>query len=399
MAEILTYSSHWKDLGSVLAYIHAGFAFNTNVIITELDDCICKKITIAKLYDIKNKASIEFDDQLLKKLIRENTNCSIVILSNQLNHSKLTIDSIKIKLEAFVERTKIQVLAFFALKQNSFCKPHTGLWRLLTAYYKRKSLSISKVTIVSNYGGTIVVKERKETISESVEYSDCDRAFANNISCDFMTVSEYTECVESRLLPKTKQVVKFLYNHSIIQPEIRELYANELDKKTNINIFKELGTMSVANYLIIILGPPRSGKTTLTNEIISKWRNSSYGDYNAVEVLYGSGAKRLINSYKKTIANRISVVLDGCDLASINTYIKIAESHSAGVLAVIIDCGIEMAKVLNHVYVEESTNENDTVVKLQDYCIYRSKFTAPSCKYVMYYPKIDRRNTVMKFRY
>jgi Cdc6-like AAA superfamily ATPase len=247
----------------------------------------------------------------------------------------------------------------------------------------------------------VVIKETKTTVKEIVGYDDYDRAFANNISCEFMTVTEYTnDCVESRLLPKGKQhVVKFSYNHSIIQPEVRELYADELDKKTNVNIFKELGTMPAANYLIIILGPPRSGKTTLTNELISKWRNSSYGDYNAVEVLYGSSAKRLINNYKKIIANRISVVLDGCDLSSINTYIKIAESHSAGVLAVIIDCGIEMAKVLNHVYVEESTNENATVIKLQDYCIYRSKFTAPNCKYIMYYPKIDRRDTVMKFRY
>lgn len=404
MSEIeRTYSNNWKDLGTVLAYIHDSFSFLSNVIIVDLDDCICKKVTIAKLYNAKNKHTIEFNNTLIKKLTRRSTDVSVIIMSNQTNTNKLTIDSVKLKIELLVEKTKMPILAFFALKPNSFCKPHTGMWRLLNAYYKSKSLSVRNVTVVSNAGGMFVTKETKTTVTETVGYDDYDRAFAHNIKCAFMTVSEYTDDhIESRLLPKTKIITKYEYNHNIISPDIRELYANELDKKENINIFKELGMMSAVNYLIVIQGPPRCGKTTLSNEIVTKWRNSKYGDYNAVEILYGSNAVRSINLYKKIISDRISVVLDGCDLEARDKYVSLAHANRASILFITIDIGLEMAKVLNHVYVEESKDEKIMLVKLQDFCIYRSKFKPPKesdGKHIIYYPKIDRRDTVMKFRY
>ena len=398
------YSNNWKDLGTVLAYIHESFAFLSNVIIVDLDDCICKKISINKLYDTKNKTTIKFDDTLIKKLARQSTDNSIIIMSNQTNTNKLTIDSVKLKIEMFVEKTKIPVLAFFALKLNSFYKPHTGMWRLLLAYYKRKSLSVRHAIVVSNAGGMIISKETKTTIKETVGYDDYDRAFAYNIGCDFIATCDYVDDqIESRLLPKANKVTtKYEYNHNIIPPEIRELYANELDKKENINVFKELGNINKQNYLIIIQGPPRCGKTTLSNEIVRKWRNSKYGDFNAIEILHGSSKLNSINAYKKMISDRISIILDGCDLQAMDKYIKLANVYNAGVLIITIDIGLEMAKVLNHVYVEESKDENNMLVKLQDFCIYRSKFKPPKDsdgKHVIYYPKIDRRDTVMKFRY
>jgi hypothetical protein len=404
MSEVETvYSRNWKDLGSILAYVHESFAFLSNVIIVDLDDCICKKITINKLYDVKNKATIEFDEILAKKLIKQSTDASIVIMSNQNYPSKLTIDSIKLKVEKFIEHTKIPILGFFALKLNSFSKPHTGMYRLLLAYYKSKSLSVRNVIIISNAGGMIITKETKKSIVEHVGYPDYDRAFASNIKCTFYTVDEYINVqVESRFLPNTNVVVRYEFNHSIIPPEVREIYANELDKKENTNIFKELGHINKPNYLIIIKGPPRSGKTTLANEIISKWRNSDYGKFNAIDMINNPSLTRNLNFYKKMISDRISIMIESSDELVNSKYIRLAKKHNAGVLIIIIDIGIEMAKVLNHVYVEESRDENVILHKLQEFNIYRSKYTLPKesdGKYIIYYPKIDRRDTVMKFRY
>jgi hypothetical protein len=417
MQKILaTYSDNWKKLGTVLTYKSNNFNYLSSVIITELDDCIIPYITPNKLYDKYNKYEIDIHEDLIKELKKATHEKSIIIISNQNNSSKLVIDIIKRKVDAFLQKTGLQVLVLCALNNNKFAKPHTGMWRLLKMYYKMYGhVNIKNATVVSDEGGLITEKVRKNgDILSKIKCTDVDRAFAHNISAHYQTIDEFL------LLTKHRA---FKWSSDIIDPDIRELYCKEitnymfnkndgkLDEKSLYNtfIFKQLaGFKNADTYVIILLGPPRSGKTTVANKIISKWRNSTFGESHSIErlALDTYSKSRRFTLYKKYLLDRISVIIDGdCHLSEIqDEYVSYAKELSAPILFVDVNPGIEMAKVLNHVCVEESTNDKVILYKSNIFDIYKSIYRPPKVdnyrtKYIWYCPVIEYKDTIMKYRY
>jgi adenylate kinase family enzyme len=411
MCEI-AYSPNWKDLGTVLAYLPNGFTFYNSVIIIELDDCFTGKITINRLYDTRNATELTFDERFIKKIKADSSaDNAIVLLSNQNSTNKLTIDSAKLKFEKLQAFVRIPILAFFALKNNSFSKPHTGLYRLLSAYYWQKGnqAKIQNVTVVSNQGGTVVTKTKDSESYDFVTCSDRDRAFAHNIDKDFKTVDEYLEekYSDSRLLAREKTLIRYEFSKNIIPPETRQKLVAELNKSEDFDLFKHIESLrGKDSYVIFVLGPPKCGKTTLVRKIISQWRKSEMGYFNAIVCLDGSKDKTatMLKVFKKTISDRISIIIDGgCGEYTVrNRFIK-ACSQNIGILYIAIGIGIEMAKVLNHVAIEESKDESLVLNKDSDFYIYRSKYVEPiansNSRYIIYRPKIEPRDTIMKYRY
>lgn len=398
-----TYSEHWKNLGTILAYQDPNFQFSSNIIITELDDCLIKPLSQNKIYNTLNHFEFEvYEPDLIKKLQKESKDKSIVIISNQINSNKLNIDIIKRKLETINNILKIPLCAFFALRPNCFMKPHTGLWKLLNAYYKTYGQShIHKAIVVSNEGGMIVERQQRKTkeVIKSIGFSDVDRAFANNINMPFLNIDEYLDDCDT---------LDFKWDTKIIPPKTREIYVQVINKRENVNIFQELGKFGQCDvYVIMVNGAPRSGKTRFANVIVNKWRSHEFGKNNAIEILsqnYYTEARR----YKKfiqLIEDRISVVIDGnCfndDLRS--KYIHFVKNKKIPILFVDINCGFEMSKLFNHVHVEESNDPNVNLYKFRDYNIYRALYKKPSdsqwFKYVLYIPRIEQKDSVMKFRY
>ena len=66
------YSDNWKNLDSLLVYQLPNFQFKSHVIIVELDDCLIRKTTSAKLYDPLNRHEFSlFENDFIKRLIKE----------------------------------------------------------------------------------------------------------------------------------------------------------------------------------------------------------------------------------------------------------------------------------------------------------------------------------------
>jgi DNA 3'-phosphatase len=406
------YSNNWKDLDTLLVYHPQSFQFQSHIIILELDDCIIKNIKSTALYDTRNKKDIEFNEDMIRKILRDSTDKGIVILSNQTHGNKLIVDMVKRKLEAVIELTKLPIIAFFALKTNCFCKPHTGMWQLLNGYYRQfGSTFIKNAIIVSNEGGIINTKEKKNgDIVSKVTHSDIDRAFAWNIGCEYYTIDEYLDSGNrDRLGQNQSKLIKFQWNTNIISPEIRKIYVEEINKMPRINIFKELSTLGNSDsYVIFIFGAPRCGKTTLAKEIINKWRGSKFGEKNEIKRLgpdkFTKG--KLFGLYKKYVNDRISVILDGIEMINEyrNKFISFINGKNISILYIEINIGLEMAKLFNHVCVEESKNDKITIRKMQDFYIYKSRYknrkiATANSKSIVYFPVIDERKTVMEYRY
>ena len=403
------YSANWKNLGTLLVYNDKQFQFKSSVVIVELDNCLFDHITPNKLYDTRNKHNVNFNEEFIKHLSRDSIDKSLVILSNQINQNKLNIDMIKRKVEALIDKTKLPILAFFALTPNRFSKPHTGMWKLLSAYYKlHASANIQNAIVVSNEGGLIVETEKRTGIETKVAFKDTDRAFAHNICADYLTIDEYMDNTYGN--PNFGKKIKFLWDQNIISPDIRNEYYNEISKITNVNIFRELGNFKNKDgYVIIIMGAPRCGKTQLSKTIIKKWRSSDFGKHNEIKRLgldmYTKG--RLFSIFCKLINDRISIVLDGCcDTESQRKeFLNHVKDKNIAVLFIEVNVGFEMARVFNHVCVEESKDEDTVLYKDRLYYIYKSMYRRPrkeefeNSSYIIYYPRIDSRDTVMKYRY
>jgi DNA 3'-phosphatase len=395
------YGDNWKNLGTILAYQNRNFQFKSSVIICELDNCLVAPLSQAKIYNTMNDHSFTiYEEDLITKLQEASMEQSIVVLSNQTNSNKLNIDMIKRKVEMIANVLKIPIIGLFALRANCFMKPHTGMWKLLTAYYKKYgSACIQRAMLVSNEGGLILEKTvRKQVIRDAI-FSDVDRAFANNIGITYCSIDEYLDgCTP----------LDYKWSSRVVPPETRELYIDQINKRTNENIFQKLAEFKNCDtYLIMVMGAPRTGKTKLTKSIIKKWRGSGFGEMNAVERL-GTDEytnKSRFKKFTRLIDNRISVVIDGdCHSNDLRRpFIKHLAGKNIPILAIDVNCGLQMAKVFNHAHVEESNASNVYVYKNRMYDIYKSLYVRPvetnTLKYLLHTPRIEETDTIMKFRY
>lgn len=405
------YSINWKDFNNILFYKPKFYEYHNSVILLELDDCLIDNMRNNWLYDTMNKKNIKINENLIKCL-NKLSNYSIVVLSNQLDNSKLNLDIIKRKFEQVLDHIKFPILGLFALKPNCYSKPHTRLFKILEGYFKQYgSINIQKKIVVSNEGGIIVEKARKNgDVQSNIPYSDVDRAFAWNINADYNTVEEFITnySIHNRLEIIDKKSIKFQWDSNIIDPDTRIMYDVELSKQEQINIFKELGGLgSVDVYVIIICGPPRCGKTTLARQLIAKWRASEFGKKNEIKRLGPDKftKSKLFTMFKKYTADRISVILDGCCETDRlrEPFLSFLKERSVGLLLVEICVGgIELAKLFNHVCVEESKDPDVLLYKNRDFYIYKSQYKKPRLpfgKHVTYYPRIEKRDSVMLYRY
>ena len=182
----------------------------------------------------------------------------------------------------------------------------------------------------------------------------------------------------------------------------------ELKPSTIEDVINEINKfINKQAYVIMITGPPRTGKTSLAYNIIKYWRNSSIGKNNQIFRLGldKNGQKNRLNKYKKYIKNKVSIVLDdGCHTQKLRlSYLKTAFENNTAVLFIEVNCGLQMAKVFNHVHVEESNRDDVYLHKLEDYYAYRSQYEEPAINNnlhtMIYTPIIDERPAVIKLRY
>ena len=394
----------WQCLDTLWIFYTRDFQFSPDIIITELEDCLINYISKANLYNTMNVRNINIYDKdyidALNKDMRNSTQKSLVVISNQISTARINVDIIKKKTEAFYRLTKIPVLCFFPVRPNFFMKPHTGTWALLKSYYRKYGgTTIQKAVVVSNEGGLI---DEKQSIKHEMNYaitSDIDRAFAANIDIPFMTIDEYLGFKKESL---------YKWDTKIISPEIRQLYKDASKNIDNPNILDVIKNMKKEeSYLIIMMGPPRCGKTTLAKSIISQWNKDKWGDSRAIVRISKDtgGPRRRFKKFQDYIKDRFSVIIDGeyFNDQYRRDLLKFAKEHYVPTLVIDVNVGINMAKVFNHSYVNDSRREDVYLYRLDEYRIYNSLMNRPResewVKYIKYTPEIQDKPSVMEYRY
>ncbi len=383
-----SYSTHWKHIDDLILYIPNDFQYKSEIIITEIDDCLMEYITIN---NIGRKSVKIYNQDYINFLRGANANSSIVVISNQINNVRYNVYAIKQKTEELLNIIRLPILFIYATKPNFFMKPHTGGWKFLRQFYASRSYNIHRVTVISDAGG---LKEESDGVIKILT-SDIDRAFANNINARYLTIHEALG----------GEVQQFEWDKSIIEPSVRALYIERLSSIQNPNIIEMLSSFGTARaYAIMIVGPPRSGKTRLAKQIISEWQKSSFGNNNHVEIITGNPNKTKGKQFANYIENRISVILDGgCHTQLARSYyMKAMVKYNIPLIFIEVECGLHMARVFNHSHVESSNDPKVMLYPGVDYKIYTANKNAPNYprkKHICYAPRIDCIPSITSFRY
>jgi hypothetical protein len=398
------YDDNWKELDTLLLYQSSDFKFNSNIVIVELDNTLIKNISKKKLYENQfetdNKSIELYLDNTMRKF--KSNDLSVIILSNQISTSDNNYDIIKLKIKKFIEKTHIPILSIFALRPNCFMKPHTKMWSLVKQYYKIKNKFISNGMVISNNGGIFIEKYHKktDTITGKFISDDIDRAFAHNIGLQFISIENFLE------ITNNKSILK--WRSSIIPPELRIDLIEGLRSYRNKDVFIELNKIKKSDsYLIIVFGAPCSGKTTLSREIVKKWRSSKINDTNAIKFYSNNkySISKINNLTENSLNNRFSVLVDG-EYPNNNyrkSLIEAAKNNNSSIIYIEVNPDFEISKLLNHVRVETSNDTKIELIPLSKFYEYRGKYIKPvldeKSTYMLYRPNLIPTNILTKFRY
>lgn len=224
---------------------------------------------LQKSYKNKNSLAFDFDDTLVKKntcnplpnvietlktLIENKYN--IIVFSNQkgIEKKKTSHEKVQEKMENFSKLLDNSITFFYATSDDEYRKPCIGMFELF------KSLTKSKIEY---YCGDAAGRPKDFSIS--------DLYFANNIGVQFKLPEEiFNKVGDVRLIATTqkKSLTNSLYSNDVWENGFLKNKRKIVCLSENIDLDDVLEQNQ--KYLILLVGPQGSGKTTIRNNIVKK---------------------------------------------------------------------------------------------------------------------------------
>ena len=262
------------------------------------------------------------------------------------------------------DKNKNYYFAIYAAKNyDLYRKPNLGMWKQmkldLNEEFNLPKVEISKKSFfVGDAAGRIESSAITKILHPTAkgDHSDTDRKFALNIGIKFIVPEEFYTGTE----------IDSKYILSGFNPE-------KFIKKIPVSKFK---FKPRSKELIILIGPPGSGKTEFVRKYIL--------DYGYVHINQDvcKTKDRCLSEATEAIKSGQSVIIDNTnpDIASRKPYIDVALKNSyKHIRCIILDTSIELAKHLNntrHVYSGGLIPKINNIV----YHIYKKKYSEPSTK-------------------
>ena len=246
----------WKTIDTLTYFIPPNFNYSKSVAVFSLFNTLLRPSHMGlKYWSINVKERLQ---ELYKK------NASIIVI-----HTFDTdeLDMVKGICDKMLKDLNIPVMFFFATKRNKYSKPFTNIWILIELFYKKANKTINKQMsiYVGNSAGRIKnVKSSYRMYEKCIDKSCVDRAFAHNIGLVFIT--------PEMLFHNDKSGIMWRYSDQVITQKDRKYLAGKSYHQPIIS--DELKKLPESKkYIIMITGPPCSGKTTLALKIKRKWES------------------------------------------------------------------------------------------------------------------------------
>jgi hypothetical protein len=427
----------WQNKNTVLIYISEGFQYKPSVAGCGLLHTIIKETDSE--WNILDPAFIE------KFRTIHDSGGSIVFFSNQNIHS----NTIKARFSRFMQKfllpsgDPMPVMALFATKRNCFMKPFTNLWKVMGFMYQMKNKAIpdtSTSIYIGKFDGGIYVKNwqavatKRFTKKTYTTRADSDRAFAHNVGVQFVSRAQFFY---------GKPEPKWQWCFLLMSLEDRMKYIKQHKECEEPNLPAMIGDKK---YLVIVIGRPSSGRSTLIKRIIADSgagenltqnltprsqpganpeRNHStageIGEFRdpepnltphspkptVIHVSKNVYPKKLIKTIKEAIWKGTTIIkLDFPDYAHRNSLIKIAREYDTPTLLVNLTTDKKLCEILNRVKIQTAT---DFSLELHDHLAYadwQKKYEAPEYDSVsdpdvtvVEYPMVVRFRKEFRYQY
>ncbi len=391
------------------------FQWHSSVLAFEFDGVLIQS---------KAQSKVIADFELLHPLdsLKEYTSgVSIVVLSNQKNvgTGKISKALMQARFDKFIEAASalgIPCIGLFSTKTNCFCKPHTGLWRLLTSMYIRKGRDPpdpKSSVYVGNNAGRIATYSTSIWGANPKDISYIDRAFASNIGIKFWTpdaffnITEYDLKLNPRDFPvkvlkkkeeKTKpveldpnRVIKKNKSVTTKKKPTRQweypadvMKRDELDELVSMHKASASSMKSISDaikkfestmIMVLLIGPPGSGKSTIAEYV----KNLLSSDYKSCFIVSGlkSTCKKAIKEY---LRNEVNFIVDNCNQSAAmrKEYIDLVKNEGYAVLMIDIKISDRLARHLSFYSTEVSSDFSHCDVPNATFAAFNKKYDPAS---------------------
>lgn len=242
----------WGDNHKLLIYYNKESKDREKIAGFDLDGTLIIPKSGKKFGQDGNDWKLIYDDDTIKtkmtKLSKEGY--KIVIFTNQLGVEKkhFSLETLKAKLENIIDRLALPIDIYISLTYDQYRKPNRGMWESLMETYKNKMITVSKEK--SFYVGDAAGRPKNWKKGASKDHSSCDRKFALNIGIKFYTPEEFF--LNEKTYPLSDCNLGFDPSTVLSLPS------------SNILPIKN------CQELVLLVGYPASGKSTLANNIFKK---------------------------------------------------------------------------------------------------------------------------------
>lgn len=279
----------------------------------------------------------------------------------------------------------IPIIGLISLKNNNCKKPHTGLWSILTMYYKHykyPEININECIYIGNEAGRHRTTKTSQYGKMPKDKSYSDRAFAYNIGIKFYDSDHYF---------KNKKGRKWSFPSAILTIEekinVLKVYKSLYDPfKNGVMDFLNINFNGFKQFLIMFIAPPTSTKTTMAN-YIKKDITQKITD--EVVILtpkkYGkmrnTGIKKTVKLLHEEIMHGNTVIIDDSNEAIQyrKLYINTVKNYKdVGILLLKLDIPLKIAKHLGQIKIERSKCFDEEPTKTTSYTRYTKNLEEPT---------------------
>jgi DNA 3'-phosphatase len=387
------------------------FKYHANVAGFNLDNTIINSNPklVANVYEFE----LTYQSCIARLSELNQQNYSIVVISDQVLITKgiISIEELQIKFDFFANMLfskGISIIGIFTTKNNCYKKPHTWTWKFLTELYRSKGANINIKE--SMYVGNLAGRLAKAYHNRDPDY--VDRAFAYNIGITFKVPEQiFRNNVDDR---------EFAYHNSMTDKEKDEFIEIELERYkqscfySHKNLYEYCLSQSNRLYsinpgekpafIIIMIGPPCSGKTRLSGLIAANASKKITDPLTKLEKIvspvvviseyYYVDDKKVTNAERTKIINNFiqdgrTLIIDGSypSHASRDMYLKKAAEYKLPVIFIKLNPTYKICRQFNYIKLEKSQDKFREPLSDARFKKYKRLYQQPDVnKYMRLYP-------------
>ena len=271
---------NWQEYSTVIYHINNNN--KTKLACFDLDNTIITTKSGKKFPENEKDWKLLYDNT--KSLLRyyQNNDYQIVIFTNQKNLKKRNMDTEwKKKIEDIQNYLNVELDILVSVEDDKYRKPMIGMFDLYLSLKKIK-VDYHNSFYCGDAGGRKYGNKKKYTDDHNIT----DYYFAKNIKLNY----KYPEEIFAKPYI-SKYIIEDPYN-KINLDERQEFPWNELEKETKKK-----------PHMIMMIGCPASGKTTLSEEIIKRYPEKKY-------YIFSFDKKTSLKELKDEIKNNTNLIID-----------------------------------------------------------------------------------------